>query len=496
MKIRVFLFMALYAIVSKAQIANISEMASGSMELFSPILESDNSVYGYFSLYKLERINKEEERFEYVFLDKNLNKVANGEFIEQDYKGFDSKFYYPEKVGKNIIISRLYIDKNYYNRDLVFVTNRLLNLSTNEISESFYYEDNEFIEGSRQHKKLKSIIKKIKTFEYPLAFEEGFFLVEKVKSDHKALKNVNSLRAFDITKKSKWEYEYNPNSEKLHYSISLLDKECIVITTVNAKTYSRTLHFVNPESGELMFTYELENKKSEYSHQYDIEILDNEIVIVGKFCPYNKYEGYQAEDARGMYKIVLSKKGEELFKKYTNWTDLPSDVIQINKKGKMLEDGYKLYARQFFVFEDGSISILTEKYKDSKYYVLFNSTPKSTDFVILNFDKDFNLVSKEVIEKDKNNWGNSDYLYSQKIKNGKGVVFFYRDYKTDKESKEKNWVLGIVSIIDSKMTHEQIPMSSEDHFIAPYMAKEGYILLREFNKDKDYDQIRLERLNY
>lgn len=496
MKIKLFLFTALFTVLCKAQIANISEMASGSMELFSPILEADNSIYGYFSLYRLEKINKEEERFEYVFLDKNLNKVANGEFIEIDYKGFNSKFYYPEKVGNKLIISHLYIDKNYYNADFVFVTNRILDLSTNEISAPFYYEGNEFVEGTRVQKKLKSTLKKIKTFEYPLAFNTGFFLVEKVKKDHKALRNVATLRAFDISKKSKWEYEYNPLSEKLYYSISLLDKDCIVMTVDNVKTYSKTLHFVNPESGELMFTYELENKNSEYNHQYDIEILDNEIVIVGKFCPYNRYVGYQAEDARGMYRIVLSKQGEELSKKYNNWTDLPSDIIQINKRGKMLDDGYKLYARQFFVFEDGSISILTEKYKDSKYYVLFNSTPKSTDFVILNFDKDFNLVSKEVIEKDKNNWGNSDYLYSQRIKDGKGVVFFYRDYKTDVESKEKNWVLGIVSIIEGKMMHEQIPMSSEDHFIAPYMAKEGYILLREFNKDKDYDQIRLERLNY
>ena len=46
------------------------------------------------------------------------------------------------------------------------------------------------------------------------------------------------------------------------------------------------------------------------------------------------------------------------------------------------------------------------------------------------------------------------------------------------------------------MTHEQIPMTSEEHSIYPYVAKEGYILLREYNKDQDYDQIRLERLNY
>ena len=46
------------------------------------------------------------------------------------------------------------------------------------------------------------------------------------------------------------------------------------------------------------------------------------------------------------------------------------------------------------------------------------------------------------------------------------------------------------------MTHEKIPMSSKEHFIVPYISKEGYILIREYNKDSDYNQIRLERLNY
>jgi hypothetical protein len=114
---------------------------------------------------------------------------------------------------------------------------------------------------------------------------------------------------------------------------------------------------------------------------------------------------------------------------------------------------------------------------------------------LLEFDKDFNLISANTIEKDLSKFSASDFLFSQYLNDEKDAVFFYKDYQKDSETKEKNWVLGIVSIVDGKLNHEKIPMSSDDNYIYPYIAKEGYILLREFNKNAEFDEIRLERLN-
>lgn len=82
------------------------------------------------------------------------------------------------------------------------------------------------------------------------------------------------------------------------------------------------------------------------------------------------------------------------------------------------------------------------------------------------------------------------------MNNEKDAVFFYQDYQKEEGTKDKNWILGIVSIVDGEVNHEKIPMSSDDYYISPYVAKEGYILLREFNKNSDFDKIRLERLNF
>ena len=78
------------------------------------------------------------------------------------------------------------------------------------------------------------------------------------------------------------------------------------------------------------------------------------------------------------------------------------------------------------------------------------------------------------------------------------MVFFYKDYLKDDETKDKNWNLYINTIINGKFSQEQVQISSKEdkYFIYPYIAKEGYILLNEFNKKDKYNQIRLEKLNY
>lgn len=486
------LALALFVVtITNAQISNIAELASGSLEMFTPITELDRSIYGYFTIFKLEDVSKEEEKYEYVLLDKNLNKVANGQFTDVRYKKFGSDFYYPEKINDKLILSKFHYLP--YKPKFTFVTHRVLDLKTNTISDEFYYENEGFVEGSRSSDKIKKEAKALKTFEFPIAFNDGFFLFERLKGTKGSLKEMKSLKAFDIQKNKKWDYIYNPDGEPLNYSFVSLDEENVLFWTLNTKTRSQVFHSINPKTGKAIFTYELENKKSDYNHLFTVTALKDRFVVVGKMSPF-KMAGYDYEKAKGLFRIELDKEGKELSKKYFTWEDAASH-LEIKKNGK-LKGGYVLSSKQFFVFKDGSISVLTEKRKENLNLFWGQVNVKTTDFVILNFDKDFNVKNVETIEKEKSKWTNSDYLYSQKVKDNEGVVFFYNDYKEDEESKKKNWVLGIVTIIKGKMTHEQIPMTSDEHSIYPYIAKEGYILLREYNKDEDYDQIRLERLNY
>jgi hypothetical protein len=60
-----------------------------------------------------------------------------------------------------------------------------------------------------------------------------------------------------------------------------------------------------------------------------------------------------------------------------------------------------------------------------------------------------------------------------------------------------NLILGINTIINGKLSEEKIPLTAKKKYsIYPQPAKEGYIMLREYNEKDKYNQIRLEKLNY
>lgn len=488
---------------AKAQVSSLNNLASGRLEMFSPISELDGSIFGYFNIYKLEDVSETEEKYEYVLLDKNLNSVANGEFIDVKYKGYVSDFYYPEKIGSKLILSKKYKSTSattvFNTKPFLqnFMSHRFFDIDENKMLTSFYFKDNEIIEGSRSIKKIKRIAKDEKTLDFPLVYNDGFFMFERVKG-YSNLKEMKSLKAFDLNKKEKWEYIFNPNEEKIFYNFMSLNENDIIFRTFNKKTKEQKIHSINPQTGKAIFVYEVENRSSKYSHSYVVKTTKEKIVIIGKMSPYKSYDGYDFEKAKGFFRIELDKQGNELSKKYVTWEQL-ANFIEIKKNGK-LKGGYRLAAKEYFVFENNTVSILTEK----------SIKDKTTDFVVLNLDDNFNLISTKVFEKEKDRFFSSDYLFSQKIKNGNGVAFFYKHYTKNKakgnvvlmggfipvKQSAIEWTLGIVTIINGKINQEEIPMTSEEHVLFPYIAKEGYILLREYNKDSDYDQIRLERLNY
>jgi len=101
------------------------------------------------------------------------------------------------------------------------------------------------------------------------------------------------------------------------------------------------------------------------------------------------------------------------------------------------------------------------------------------------------------IRKDVTYKNETDYLFSQTLKKNNGVVFFHSNTMKDAKTHKKNDMLGINSIINGKLTQELIPLYQKKKYtITPMPAKEGYIMLREYNEKDDYNQIRLEKLNF
>lgn len=479
------LFVGLFG---SAQVSNLTNLASGRMEMFVPIYEEANNVYGYFSLFRKDKLSEDEEKFEYIILDKNLNKVANGEFVDTYYKGVYSSYFKPEKVKNNLILTKQFSNLS---GSIAFTSSRLLDLSSNAINEPFYFEGNTLYKGFRDAETLKKDQKSRPFFNLPIAADDGYVLIEGSKKSNK--NNPSQIYYYNLQHEKLWDYDFGPENKKSEYRIATVDDGSIyfLYETKDLSNSSIKLSRIDIETGQSKFSYTLESYGGEYSYSYRIKKLADRTILTGKISPYNTL-GYNKDKSLGLFKIVLDGDGNELFNKHVLWEEM-SEFFDMNEKGK-LEEGYKLFAHEYFVFNDERIIVLSEKYKIA-YNLLLGYHIKTEDFILLEFDSEFNLVNGTAIEKDMSKFSNSDFLFAQYLNDESDAVFFYNDYEKDSETKDKNWILGIVSLIDGKVNHEKIPMISEEYSIFPYIAKEGYILLREFNKNSDFDKIRLERLN-
>lgn len=476
-------------VTSHAQISNLFNLASGTMEMFTPIYDEDGNVYGYFSLFVLDRLSQNEEKYEYVILDKNLNKVANGEFIDVVYKGINSRYFTPDKAGNNLILTKTF---GNISGSVAFTSNRMLQLDTNTVLEPFYIEKDDIHKGFRNDENLRSEQRDEKFINIPVGVNNGFVVLEAKKKMTKV--NPSTISFYNLNQEKVWGFNFGPDEKRSEYGLEYFDGNGFIFsyTTHDNKNSNIKLQQINVASGTLDYSYNLEDANSEYSYGYTVKKNGDRTILTGKISPY-KMLGYDYQNAVGLFKIVLDNEGNEIFKKHFLWEEA-SDVININKSGRLEDDGYKLFVHSYFILKDESIVVLAEKFRNS-YNLLFGEIVKTTDFVILQFDKDFQAISAKTIEKDLSKFSSSDFLFSQYLNNENDAVFFYKDYQKDSETKERNWVLGIVSIVDGQVNHEKIPMTSDDHYIYPYIAKEGYILLREFNKKAEFDEIRLEKLN-
>ncbi|MCW3160509.1 hypothetical protein [Chryseobacterium oryctis] len=492
-----------------SQTQDLTTLASGEHVGMNALFDDKDNLYGYVSLYSYGKSGDKTKKFEYVILDKNLNPVANKEFdgdiTAAAYLGFvDFK-------GK-IILQPSQMDYSLVkSKELFTPFSMVIDPKTNTISRKVYYDyqqDGSFKEINqpknwKEEKKENKEERKEKGYNYVSAVVEikegGYFAVEY--NDYGKYVNNNSLIKFDENKKEIWRYKYNTNGDKKNYStISILEKDDKNIYTILKKVNSdkKTFSLVvldmktgkeianNPIIGLSDNTIDyIDSFYSAYQKIDNDKTFDDKIVLVGR--------NYAPTESTGYVRMMINKSDFNVDIKVLNFkADMSKFLPKINAYG-YVESGYFLQTKDLYFMSDGSVGILTEKYKPATQY----TAPKTTDLVYIYTDKDFKIKDLKVFEKEKSKWVNSDYLFSQYLNDGKDVVFFYRDYQKDEVTKQKKWNLFINTVIDGQFKQEIVPISEKDSYtVTPYVGKEGYILLREINEKEKFNKIRLEKLNY
>jgi len=506
MKIKLVVFGLLCSLFSFAQIQDLAKLANGNIIFNSTMYDNDENIFGYLYLYEQD-VNDKNKNIEFVFLDKNLNKVSNGTFPAYSYKGVSSRYYDCTLMGDNIILNKYYYYSNSFTQTskLLVSTFQTISLSDNKVSAEYKYENAEFVEFTADYETMKSVYKEIDIRNFVNAFSnenfKGFFITEDNKNKGYLEKEV---KLFNDKRNLVWKFEYNPNGTKKAYNnfhILYSNKNRIYVSTPKwvqeddgVKTNTEyNIIALDLQTGKKIYEYVLENKDSEYSHTLRVHQSGNNLILAGNYSPYKKTD-FTLNQNLGFYKIVLDENGKEIEKKYTDWSEF-AGKIEIDKKGRV-EKNYRLKPVKFFFFKNGTISILTEKYK----YDILNGSSKTTDFVLFNMTESFVPKSVNTINKEVSYYS-GNYLFSQYTKDETGAVFFFYEVGKDPNasifSNSPTLTLAINTLIDDKLTEEKIQLTAKKKYsIIPYMAKEGYIMLREYNEKDKYNQIRLEKLNY
>ena len=497
--------------MSHSQISDLASLSNGNFFGFSSIFDKKENLNGYLALYYKGKVDEKTIKIEYVYLDKNLNKVSNKEFETQSSV---SNFYISMNFkGEIELTPKLdYSQMTLFSYGKVVMPESLvIDLKNNSVSRksNVCYENKTFIEcpDAKTFKELRQEYKKERK-ENGMAYEssvttleDGTYLVYEYNIDKFKQKN-NAFIKFDNDKKEIWRYEYNKDLEKKQYQyinvlhsdqkfiylieFSEFKKEKIAkIIKIDLKTGQRIIdQIISDYSNESLNT--LYNLVSGYVNVDNKQEFDDKLVFVGRNSDKNANE-------IGYFRMIIDNVTNKVT--FSNmFFEEAKNFMDIDKYGKV-ERGYSLKIRDIYFMKNGSVGFLFEKFKLGIDFLTNREVVKTTDLVYFNTDSNYKLNDVKILSKEKSKNVVSDYLFSQYINEGNDVAFFYRDFLEDSEGK-KNWSLYINTIKNGTFNQEKIQISSKENTILPYVAKEGYILLREFNKKSEYNGIRLERLNY
>lgn len=491
-----------------AQTQDLISLAQGDFLGMNALFDEHENLFGYISLYDQGKSGEKTKKFEYVILDKNLNPFANntfeGDITAGDYYGYIN-------FDGSLVLRPTRLDLTHIKKkDAFSPTSRIINLKDNTVTKKVYYdydhgrfEELEEFDTWKEYRKENRAEKKENGYNYISSvteIEQGGYLAHEY-DDYGSYAMNNHLMRYDEHKNLMWKYEYNKNGSK---------KESQALYNLETDSnYYYALLWQTIKSTNTFYLLVLDMKTGEEIHKKEIpdpdEILpnmlefttyayglldndksfDDKIVIAGRTIS-------KSGAPTGYSRLLIDRKSFTAQLSTVSYKDFKPYVPRVNNAG-FVEKGYFLDPRDIFFLKDGSIGFLFEKYKAPTQYTV----QKTRDLVYIYTNKDFKVTGAQEFEKDKSNYLNTDYLFSQNLNNGDDLVFFYRDYQKDDETRKKNWNLFINTYIDGKFNQEVIPISSKENYVIfPYIAKEGYILLQEYNKEAKYNQVRLERLNY
>lgn len=504
--------------ISNAQQTDLASLSGGELKTFHLLTDWKGKIFGYLLVYDKGIVPKQNKEFEFVVLDKNLRQLISNTVIGPVYVVTYSG--YMDYNNDLILYPRLREDAAKSHAKLQLPKSFKVQMKDNTVSEwsDFCFENQEIVtcdqsstfkdlkEEEKKEKKANGFIHESDVYQGKFG---GFLVIEY--DDYEKYNKNFTIRRFDDNKQEQWVHTITDEVTKKHfYFVRIVHIDSTELfgfkVFVNKNKYE-SCHFmvwdmkngnllkeerIDQVSTESMVSMLFLNAEGLGSRVDSHKAFDDKIVYTGRI---NTWNGLNSIDY-GYFRCIIDKETLKLsFDKVYFNTDFKPYFPKIKENGE-LEKGFKLSIRDVFFLADGSIIYIFEKYKyDAGFFQGYSQ--KNDDLVFIITDANFKIKNVKIMYKEKSVYSASDYLFGQYLHDGKDFAFFYQDYQKGTEGDDdENWILFINTWIDGQLNEEQLKITSEKNVIYPYIAKEGYILLREYNEKAKYNQIRLEKLNF
>lgn len=495
-----FTFLLLISMITYGQIQDLSQLSTGEHESSSILKDHDQNVIGFAFIFNKGLVNNDKhQQFEYTILDKNLNKITNGNYEIPYHKKIITRVRSVVFNNQKLYITTNIIENKYGISAGQLVTSIDLknNSSTNKLysyGAIYKHDEIEFEQISKMD--FRSYYNVANFLFVNNVSDRVHFVVTQFNKLNQNEAPLNYITFYDDSFNKNYEYYLDVDKRKDYYSFlvkSVKGDKTVIWQRKN--TFNEGLKLgldrlltYNINSGELENNV-LYNSNSINGEEYvepNVELDDNKMFVVGeiKYTP-NQFVGkYQTKPSLGIKRNIYNEKGEVILENKVYYQDIFTDIKFKNGRDNK---GYKFIMTEYFNFNDNSFSVLLAKEKGDGIFV----STKTTDFIVVNFDKLGKYQNHIVLDKSKEYY--DSYLFSQENKQDNEVLFFYQE--NIKEDGKKNYYLVVNKLKDGKISQIKMPFKTESSYLRFSKAEYGSILITEYNKDDKESSIRIEKLN-
>jgi hypothetical protein len=500
-------------VVINAQSISIENVRRMALRTTDAIKEGTD-VKGYYFFYVSDKIDKRTNEYTLRIMDNNLKTL-------KDIKFQDSK---------DVTI----LESSFNGTDLIF-------LFYNEKERTFEYQ----VYGADGKKKAytytRDLTKKEKRY-----LEQTYLAMDDDEQTYKGLypidgkgfiSNMPSREDRDYT----FEIDYFSTEKRKQWSYVPTEggKKFIgdYLGCVNGVVYLEVLKFtgifdgkpdsyivgLDLETGKQLFEKTTDSKYRFYPASLS-QTNTGQAFIYGEF--FDTDGNISKDKSKGFAFWNIDEKGKILSEKYVSWESDLGKFVNVSSKGKIDDFGY-MFLHNIFQASDGSIYAIGEGYKKVASALgiaakllasrsnISTMKIKVTDLILIKFDKDFNVKSVKIYDKNSNNvempggsefvsapllgklikfnYGGFDYSYTQTNKDVSSFTICYSDYEKSKDY--KGGTFNSISLNDGKITTDKINTKSEASRSWVLPGKQGQVLVIDYYRKDKKMEAHLEKLN-